>query len=133
MTLFFPVTTTPNKFAVREPYFLCQKGFNAKRIIDGGSQVTHAYAHAPVHAHVSTCTHVGEGHVNRESRKGKECFFQLINQYIKVCIKKLILKPCIVRFKTVFVRFAAARVYLSFRLCNLMHLPFSAQRHYCKR
>ncbi|KAI2659034.1 Heterochromatin protein 1-binding protein 3 [Labeo rohita] len=28
----------------------------------------------------------GEGHVNREFQKGRECFFQLINQYIKVKI-----------------------------------------------
>ncbi|XP_016350083.1 heterochromatin protein 1-binding protein 3 [Sinocyclocheilus anshuiensis] len=31
-------------------------------------------------------TQEGEGHVNREFQKGRECFFQLTNQYIKVRI-----------------------------------------------
>lgn len=58
------------------------------------------HAHACVDTYVPMRTQEGEGRVNSEFQKGRECFFQLINQYIKVCIKKLILKLCILRLQT---------------------------------
>lgn len=83
--------------------------------------------------HASTRTSLcvrrrGEGHVNSEFQKGRECFFQLINQYIKVCIKKLILKLCILSLQTLLCVLQARMFFLFFWICSLVHLPFSAQR-----
>lgn len=86
------------------------------------------HAHACVDTYVPVRTQEGEGRVNSEFQKGRECFFQLINQYIKVCIKKLILKLCILRLQTNLHVLQARMFYLFFWICSLVHLPFSAQR-----
>jgi len=86
------------------------------------------HAHACVDTYVPVRTQEGEGRVNSEFQKGRECFFQLINQYIKVCIKKLILKLCILRLQTSLHVLQARMFCLLFWICSLVHLPFSAQR-----